>query len=63
MTTTYAPTATDQLEANKRLVRDLIDRIFVHQEDAAIDELVAEDFVPHTFGPMPPARSAAYCST
>ena len=45
-----------QLEANKVRVREIVDRIFVHQEDAAIDELIAEDFVPHTFGPMPPGR-------
>ncbi len=44
------------LERNKQLVREIIDRIFVHQEDAAIDELIAPDFVPHTFGPMPPGR-------
>ena len=43
-------------EWNKERVRQIIDRIFVHQEDAAIDELVAEDFVPHTYGPMPPGR-------
>ena len=45
-----------QLEENKAVARAIIDRIFVHQEDAAIDELIAEDFVPHTFGPMPPGR-------
>jgi predicted ester cyclase len=45
-----------QREWNKERVREMIDRIFVHQEDAAIDELIAEDFVPHTFGPMPPGR-------
>jgi len=44
------------LERNKQVVRELIDRIFVHQEDRAIDELIATDFVPHTFGPMPPGR-------
>jgi predicted ester cyclase len=44
------------LERNKEVARQLIDRIFVHQEDAAIDELIAEDFVPRTFGPMPPGR-------
>ena len=44
------------LERNKEVVRQLIDRIFVHQEDQAIDELIAPDFVPHTFGPMPPGR-------
>jgi predicted ester cyclase len=46
----------DQLERNKDVARQVIDRIFVHQEDAAIDELIAPDFVPHTFGPMPPGR-------
>jgi predicted ester cyclase len=45
-----------QREWNKERVREIIDRVFVHQEDAAIDELIAEDFVPHTFGPMPPGR-------
>ena len=45
-----------QLERNKDIARQVIDRIFVHQEDAAIDELIAPDFVPHTFGPMPPGR-------
>lgn len=44
------------LERNKDLARQLIDRIFVRQEDGAIDELVADDFVPHTFGPMAPGR-------
>jgi len=34
----------------------VVDRIFIHQEDAAIDELIATDFVPHTFGPMPSGR-------
>ena len=43
-------------EFNKELVQEIIDRIFVHQEEAAIDDLVAEDFVPHTFGPMPAGR-------
>ena len=46
-----------QREFNKERVRQVIDRIFVHQEDAAIDELIAADFVPHTFGPMPPGRA------
>ena len=52
----HAPTNPDQLEANKQVVRELVERVFVRQEDAAIDELVAEDFVPHTFGPMPAGR-------
>lgn len=44
------------IEQNKDVVRRVIDRIFVHQDDAAIDELIAPTFVPHTFGPMPPGR-------
>jgi len=61
MTTTERATIEDlgtpaQREFNKERVREIIERIFVHQEDAAIDELIAEDFTPHTFGPMPPGR-------
>ena len=58
MTTTMQHTLTDPetLERNKETVRQIVDRIFVHQEDAAIDELVSEDFVPRTFGPMPKGR-------
>jgi predicted ester cyclase len=50
-----APIA-NSLEDNKEVARQLIRRVFVRQEDAAIDELVAPDFQPHTFGPMPPGR-------
>ena len=46
----------DDLERNKDVARQLIERVFVKQEDAAIDELVAPDFLPHTFGPMPAGR-------
>jgi predicted ester cyclase len=58
MTRTDATETTDpaMLERNKDLVRQIVDRIFVHQEDAAIDELISPEFVPHTFGPMPPGR-------
>ena len=45
-----------QLEFNKERVRQIIERIFVHQDDRAIDELIADDFTPHTFGPMQPGR-------
>lgn len=56
--TTMQRTLTDPetLQRNKELAEQIVDRIFVHQEDAAIDELVSEDFVPHTFGPMPKGR-------
>jgi steroid delta-isomerase-like uncharacterized protein len=57
MTTMQRPvTDPETLESNKELARQVVERIFVRQEDAAIDELVAEDFVPRTFGPMPPGR-------
>jgi predicted ester cyclase len=46
----------EQLARNKDIARQVIDRIFVNQEDAAIDELISTDFVPHTFGPMPHGR-------
>jgi steroid delta-isomerase-like uncharacterized protein len=36
-------------EANKALVRTFIDEIFVKGNVAAVDELVAEDFVPYTW--------------
>ena len=47
---------TNTLEANKEVARQVIERIFVRQEDRAIDELVSADFTPHTFGPMPKGR-------
>lgn len=57
MTTLQRPrTDRDTLEQNKAIAEQIIDRIFVHHEDAAIDELVAEDFTPRTFGPMPRGR-------
>jgi steroid delta-isomerase-like uncharacterized protein len=52
-TETAAPT---DIEANKRVAREFIDRIFVRGEPEAVDELATEDFTPHTFGPMPPGR-------
>jgi steroid delta-isomerase-like uncharacterized protein len=57
MTTLNRPlTDPDTLEQNKQLVEQLIERVFVNGEDEAIDELVAEDFTPRTFGSMPPGR-------
>ncbi len=52
MTTTDTP----QTEANKALVRRFIDEIFLRRDFTAVDELLAEDFTPHTWGPMPPGR-------
>jgi steroid delta-isomerase-like uncharacterized protein len=59
MTTMQRPlTDPETLERNKELVEQIIERVFVNGEDAAIDELVAEDFTPRTFGSMPPGREA-----
>jgi predicted ester cyclase len=45
------------LEANKEVARRFIDEVF-GGDKSAVDELVAEDFVPHSWGPMPPGREA-----
>jgi steroid delta-isomerase-like uncharacterized protein len=37
------------IEQNKALVRRFVDEIFARGNVAAVDELVAEDFVPHTW--------------
>jgi steroid delta-isomerase-like uncharacterized protein len=47
---------TDTLEQNKALVRRFVDEVFLARDFAAVDELLAEDFTPHTWGPMPPGR-------
>jgi steroid delta-isomerase-like uncharacterized protein len=44
------------IEENKAVARRFIEEVFVHQHPAAVDELAAEDFTPHTFGPTPPGR-------
>jgi steroid delta-isomerase-like uncharacterized protein len=41
---------------NEALVRRFIDEIFLHGRFDAVDELVAEDFTAHTWGPMPQGR-------
>lgn len=59
---TDVPATSDALEEErhhetiKEVARQVIEQIFVRGEDAAIDELIAPDFQPHTFGPMPPGR-------
>lgn len=45
-----------QMERNKLVARQVIDRIFMRQDDSAIDELVSDRFVAHSFGPMAPGR-------
>jgi steroid delta-isomerase-like uncharacterized protein len=44
------------LEANKAVVRRFIEEIFLKGDFSAVDELLTEDFAPHTWGPMPPGR-------
>jgi steroid delta-isomerase-like uncharacterized protein len=46
------------LAANKAVALRFIDGVFVRQDPAAIDELAAPDFTPHTWGSMPPGREA-----
>jgi len=46
------------IDQNKQVARDFIDRVFVHGDAAAIDELAADDFRAHTFGPQPVGRDA-----
>lgn len=47
---------TDSLEQNKALVRRFVDQIFVQGRNDAVDELLAGDFVPHTWGRMAGGR-------
>lgn len=50
------PSIDETLRHNKQIAREVIERIFVGQEDEAIDSLISVTFVPHTFGPMQPGR-------
>lgn len=43
-------------DANNALVRRFIDEIFLGRRLVAVDELVAEDFMPHTWGHTSPGR-------
>jgi steroid delta-isomerase-like uncharacterized protein len=44
------------IEENKALVRRLIDEVFLRGSFDAVDELLTEDFRPHTWGPVGPGR-------
>jgi steroid delta-isomerase-like uncharacterized protein len=46
------------VEANKAVVRRFIEEIFGHQDLDAVDELAADDFRPHTWGPTSRGRAA-----
>jgi steroid delta-isomerase-like uncharacterized protein len=54
MTTEHA--APIAVETNVGVVRRFIDEVFLHGRFDAVDELVTDDFTPHTWGPMPPGR-------
>jgi steroid delta-isomerase-like uncharacterized protein len=46
------------IEANKVVVRRFIDEVFVAGHEAAVDELLAADFVPHTWPSVEPGRDS-----
>ena len=56
MATTSMHHTTEQLEGNKALVRRFIDEIFLKGDFDAVDELLTENFTPHTWGDMKPGR-------
>ncbi|MFI5291954.1 MAG: ester cyclase [Candidatus Limnocylindrales bacterium] len=43
-------------EANKAIVRRFIERVFVAADPAAVDELVSDDFTPHSWPGVGPGR-------
>ena len=45
------------LDENKEIARRFIDEVFGGDYES-VDELVAEDFTPHSWGPMPPGRES-----
>jgi steroid delta-isomerase-like uncharacterized protein len=49
--------AVTALEENKQLVRRFVQEIFVEGRAASVDELVTDEFTPHTWGPMPPGKA------
>ena len=56
MTTSTTNDTTSALERNKALVRRFIDEIFLKGDFSAVDELLTDDFTPHTWGDMQPGR-------
>ena len=42
------------LEQNKEIAKRFIQEVFVESDEAAVDELAAPDFTPHSWGEMPP---------
>jgi steroid delta-isomerase-like uncharacterized protein len=52
------PPATLTTDANKALVRRFIDEIFLERRFDAVDELLTDDFTPHTWGKVEPGKDA-----
>jgi steroid delta-isomerase-like uncharacterized protein len=50
--------ATLTTEANKSLVRQFIDEIFLQGRLDAVDELLIDDFTPHTWGNVEPGKES-----
>ena len=46
------------LEENKQLARRFVEEVMVNGDAAAVDELVSDEFQPHSWGSMPPGREA-----
>jgi steroid delta-isomerase-like uncharacterized protein len=44
------------IERNKEIARRFVEEVMVKADPAAVDELVSEDFQPHSWGAMPPGR-------
>ena len=51
-------TATRTTEENKAVVRRFIDEIFLEGNLDSVDELLTEDFTPHTWGKVEPGKEA-----
>ena len=56
MATTATHDTSTALERNKALVRRFVDEIFLKGDFGAVDELLTDDFTPHTWGDMQPGR-------
>lgn len=52
------PATTTTIEDNKALVRRFIDEIFLQGKPEAVDELLADDFVPHNWGKTGTGKTA-----
>jgi steroid delta-isomerase-like uncharacterized protein len=51
-------TLDQNLERNKAIARQFIQRVFVEADPSAVDELATDDFTPHSWGEMPSGRES-----